>query len=58
MPVGIPDKIEKAWEMNVVIEKAEDLITVDGKPKGKINPFISVRVFGLVQTTNIGKKSN
>ena len=51
-----PDVIEKSWEMNVVIEKAEDLVSIDNS--NKLKPFVSARVFGLVQTTKVCNGKN
>ena len=56
LPVDIPQKINKSWQLNVIVDRAEDLI--DCNDRGKINAFVSARVFGMVQTTKVVGKKN
>jgi len=53
MQVATPDKIDKSYQMTVIVARAEGLPKMDSKiPKeGTVNPFVSARINGCVLTT-------
>lgn len=54
MQVLNPSKIDKSFQMTVIVSKAEGLPKIDGK----CAPFVSARVFGCVLTTPVGRNNN
>lgn len=56
VPVNTPGKINKSWQLSIGVFKAENLPMVDSD--GKIKPFVSARVFGMVLCTKCRPNAN
>lgn len=56
LPVDIPQKINKSWQLNVVVGQAEDLIPCNDRKQ--YYPFVSARAFGMVLATKAGGKKD